>query len=557
MTVGTTEGCFSPKVEEDSHAPSGCDDGVPANLPGKRRVAIGDDVIHDSDLDEKQAEADGTDERDSAARVVEPPDLATVAAEVLRLRSLVLMSAASLPDAVIDADEVERIGVIADVLDTMMYWAVEEAHYPDQPSQLSEVELNEIVVALLCCGRPRLFLKALQLCELLYAHPQSRSELRRCGEEYMKRLLLQQGSTTATALGDAEDYIDRIARSAAIFLEGILMRLRLHSGLVSVMAAGIRFCALLARDAGGERVLQSGVIAFVLDAMLLHDGSDGEGSSVRVAAIQFFAAVVDLKRDDPHAPSIASLLCHTKELMTILMNSFQEGRSHSGLTAAAVHFIAVCAARHENAAVLVSSPAYALVSQTASRDVSRTPFGVLKEVLEITAMLLLHLDTFQLRGVVLLVRRVLSSRGEEALLLRAVVLVAGLLKVASSTTPAPPAVPIAHATCVDEAVTLRCSETQWQPTKGSSHTSLTPSSQDLLAFMMRSGIPQLLVHFCDCYSVVAHAQHHDGESDSDGDDEEEDEEESLTASIVELSKQCVSQYMAMTMPQMMCEAAEA
>lgn len=441
---------------------------TPFSLAGssgsRREVVLGSSSIQtDRDLAHRKA-SEGEEEPDVDNPTIDPVPIADMALHMSHLRQVILLAAPQpvlsedrlvYQFAVIEAAETERIERLDDLLDTLLYWAMEESTtFRESPSQLAEVEAPEALSFFLFCQRPRLIIKALLIIKHMLEHPQTASELCRTSTGYFRYYGHEKnvchpiqtkhaGRTSAleSKEGDEPKSGSRSSSSSActtctapssfnnLFFVLVFL-LEHYSGLPDLLASAIDILTSLClwERVGAEVVLQSGVISVVATGMLTHV----DNPKVRVASTAFFSYVVCLPRASSTSEDVpfSALVCYADGLLSVIMQTFTLGWSNSEIKASCLRFLRACSAFPPNRLPLVKEKALVWALRAVSDSLQ--PAAAAKQLedgLDILLQLSCYMDDFQCAyALQYCLTPILRSRGEISVLRRAVLFFTFLLK---------------------------------------------------------------------------------------------------------------------------------
>lgn len=337
--------------------------------------------------------------------------------------------------------EQERISRIADLLDQVRAWAVEESlRGEDHPSLLAQAEAPEAVVAALLCGRPRVILQGLRIAEQMLHHRQSRSELQ------------QRLRDAATVDGD-DDSARHSSWLPCVVLLCSIMRQSPGMAMISAGCIAVATSLLpltrqepfLTRD-----IMESQLLELMLSAMQRHEGI----ASVQSEATRFYAALVsapflvanlsdsdkdgedDQGSDEEDAeaevgrllPLAASYIAHDEATMSQLLRTLNRHWYHLSIRRAVIHVCCVGARSPENRIVLMQVGAYAVLVRLLHEVGPYTP-DILAELAETIGYFIPQLDVVQQWSLLLLLQHKLRARGDVATVTLTLALVAAVLAV--------------------------------------------------------------------------------------------------------------------------------
>lgn len=430
---------------------------------------------------------------------IEPIPIADMALHMNHLRQAILLAAptsAFKEDALayqfasIEASETERVDKIDDLLDIIVYWAMEESTtFIGSPSQLAEVEAPEALVFCLFSQRPRLITKALVIMKYMLEHPQTASELCYIITRYYYYYCTSEGvhhpirntylslisafplhekergesssetNNCSTTRGTAVHTTTSSSSSSSsssfsssscppssydniLFL--LTFFLQQYEGLPDLLVAAVNVLSSLCcmKRVSAETILRSGVISLLATGTLTHV----DHQCFRVATAAFFSHLVRLPRGAHtgnvgschfHPPSsledtapLSSLVCYAEELLSIIIQTFVLGWTNSQIRTSCLRFICVCSAYPPNRLPLVKEKALVLTLKAFPDLLKRTaPAEELEDALDILLRLSDYLDDFQCAYTIkYCIAEVLRCRGEEGVLRRAVLFITFLTK---------------------------------------------------------------------------------------------------------------------------------
>lgn len=482
---------------------------------------------------------------------VQPPPIADVEIHLSRVRQTILLASSpsvdglAFPNAEISGDEIERVDLLCDLLDTVFFWAVEEGStFLEEPSQLSQVDVPEVVVFGLLSQRARVVQKSLEICEVMLKHIQSASELHRLSKAYVSFYYKEQQSKGASFFDKADPMLDDPdCISPLLFI--ILYLMRRFEGLPDLIATAIRVATVLALQDGTERVLRSDLISLILSSMVTHIDSQ----LIHIASSAFFSKMVDAPRsysdeeedlsdDAPNhrfaqasSPPIAILFCHADELLSIVMQTFRLGILHLSVKESCLHFIRVCSALEPNVLPIVQSQGLSLVLKLLPEVLSSSASNyTVEDALESILNMAQFLDTYQRRRVVRVLATILRTQGDVNILKVTVVLLYTLLRsVAGRKKDAQiESLNCKKATSSPRAVrTLSCSPLIEHP----------DPVEDLMKSMEELCFPQILIHLSDFFCRTTSSAIHEEDS------EEEEDSVSTEGQVRLWAERCLQEYL--------------
>eukprot|EP00796_Vickermania_ingenoplastis_P012461 gene12461-8548_t len=488
-------------------------------------------------------------EEEEEEREVAPVPIADMELHLARIRRAILLTCPVPPppgllfqQVRIPASEIERVAVICDHLDRVLYWATEECStFADQPSQLAQVEAPEVIAFCFFSQRPKLVLAALRIALLLLRHPQTASELRRTTAAY-EAYERSAGAGLLPALPPSE------AHSSTPLFRTVTMLLQNFEGLPELAAAATDVLGEMASAEGAESLLSSGAIRGVLEAVVTH----AHDRAVHLASARFFAAAARLERANPSVDTpLAVLFCHSPELLALVLQVWRLGWANSAIQEHCLEFVRCCSRHPENRQPLLDSQAI-LLALRALPELRRSEPAPLEMALEVVSCSISFLDAFQLRSVLLSLHGILKHRGEVEVLLRATALTYAILLFVTrgaaetearagsgiSTDP-PPATQ-------DQAVTVRLGDGRVRRLTWSPLQRCPDAAADTVAFMHLLSFPQLLIHLADFYqrphrSVISPET--ETETETKEEEEEEDDVVPEETQLSAVARRCVQELL--------------
>lgn len=480
---------------------------------------------------------EGEEMQEDSEEVVEPVPIAEMEMHMARLRQTILFTSPVPPtpapmfqNARIDASEIERVEVIDDLLDTVLYWVTEESStFLEEPSQLAQVEAPEVITFCLFSSRPRLIQKALVITELMLVHPQTASELHRAVGQYFALFPVAEESTETT------EGKGNWCEGTALFRHAVRL-LRAYEGLPELVAAATRVVTKLSVVEGAEVLLKSEAVSLVLSSIVSHL----ESSSVHLSSVVFFATIVDLPRDtrdvaaeadqsdtsgSPPLP-LAVLFCHSEELVPLVLQVLRLGWTQLSIKQSCLHFIRACSRYPENRLRLVQSEAIVLAMRALPELLHGDP-EILEETLEIVSFGIPFLDPLQMRGVLRSLHTIIQKRGELEVLLRAVALLYSILLLQRANT----------ARRQEEATPTASPSTEKHETASRRFLCWSPMQRhpdpdkDTIMFLHELAFPPVLIHLVDFY----------GPSGMDSEDAEELVDRGVELQLASVARRCVQE----------------
>lgn len=443
-------------------------EGTPFSLNGsnesRTEVVLGSSSMPaDRDLANHKA-SEEEEEQEVGNHTIDPVPIADMAFHMCHLRQVILLAAPQpalqeerlvYPFAVIEASETERVERIDDLLDTILYWAMEESTtFLDLPSQLAEVEAPEVLAFCLFCQRPRLVIKALLIMKHMLEHPQTASELCRTITGYYRFYCHEKNvchpirtahvcrtGAVESKEGDEPKSSSRSSSASACttctasssfnnLLFVLVFLLEHYTGLPDLLASAIDILTSLClwKRVDAEVVLQSGLISVVATGMLTHV----DNPKVRVSSTAFFSYVVCLSRGPSTSEDVplSALVCYADGLLSIIMQTFTLGWSNSEIKASCLRFLRACSAFPPNRLPLVNEKALVWALRAVSDSLQpATAAKQLEDGLDILLQLSCYMDDFQCAyALQYCLTPILRNRGEISVLRRAVLFFTFLLK---------------------------------------------------------------------------------------------------------------------------------
>lgn len=520
--------------------------------------------------DDQNINSEGEEEEEP----IEPVPIADMEIHLSRIRQAILLSSSPgvQPDelyfqnAEIEVGEIERVELLDDLLDTVMYWATEESStFLDLPSQLAHVEAPEVMSFCIFSQRPRIIAKALTIILLMMEHVQTLSELHRCIQSYYRYYCsISTHTLHQYCIHHELENKERGGSEISYFLRAVVYLLHQYEGLPELVASATRVATKLCLVEGAEKVLYSGSVGLVLSSMVNHM----ESRSVHLSSVEFFSSTVGLPREESppgetemehQAPvPLAVLYCYADELLPLLTQTFRLGWTNLEIKKHCLSFIKVCFRFPENRLVLVQSQALLLALKALS-ELYRSAPELIEDALDIISYAIPYLDTFQRRSILRVLAQILHFRGEVNVLLRAVAVTYGLLRAAqnqqrqekqhndhlletrkqerennSDSLPTEKQQSMKGGKKnISSKVRLEWSTIQWHP-----------SAEDTIAYVHDLYFPQLLIHIADFYLPVYRRKCEENEGDSENSDQQGEEEENKEEKqLGELARKCVQELM--------------
>ncbi|RHW69554.1 hypothetical protein DPX39_100025000 [Trypanosoma brucei equiperdum] len=417
---------------------------------------------------------------DSGPHVAEQPLLVEVEDQVKYIREL--LHNGGVP---IEAKDVELIRRIADQLDQIYYWAVEEGGtFSREPSVLAQCEVPNLLIACTMTMRPRLVVSALSIMRHLLRHEQAGSHI------FAEAEKAAAGGDAVVQLYEGDGFYGLIA--------GVMGR---YAGLLELQTEAIAVACEAARF-DIESILESAVISHVLSALQRH----GENSAVQKEGVRLFSILVDIERADavgctsvtgfPNHPvydrnnsmptPTAVIFSHIGVVVSFVLQAVDAHMSNVEVKRNAVHFLRRCASYPVNISEMLVSGAYSLLLRALPHSLLLP--DVFAELVETISAFVPLLDSLQRRGLALAIRRVLLESASPFHLSFCAALIVRLLEERKEHLPTEGAM---ASTPINESLRLL------KDTKLAYSNLITLRDDDLSTFLADVSLPQLLCHAGD------------------------------------------------------------
>ncbi|CCW71830.1 unnamed protein product [Phytomonas sp. Hart1] len=443
----------------------------------------------------------------------------------------------SLEKVVIKPTELDRITILCDLLGDVYSWAVEEGStFVKEPSILAQEGVPVVVYACLRCQRPRVVTAALRIARHLLRHPAGSVELHRVvGHSYTTHdeVCVESGSGPLSS-----------SQKMIRLLDGLL-----HNFLNSaeLVAATVEVATELSSGMGSFRYTADDFIGtdFLSNALNVWE-LHGENSLVVKAAVKFFAAFVQLRREPPTEAPVAVLVTHLGWVLGAMVRAIHTYAGNTFIRKFSLKFFAVCAQYDQNRGRLIQAGAYtAAMAALMGKVGEMSDLDMLEPAVECVSYCIPLLDSFQRRSLLLGIRGLLMHRGEiDVMRLTLALLYRFLLEL-------PPSVLQDRHSLYTQPDAFESEESQNRPDKLCDkgkcmiiepsdlldHLSL---SQDTRKFMYRLCIPQLTMHVVDYYrKEIEILIMNSGDNVNNGEDEEDIMQQGMEQVFV-LAQRCMA-----------------
>ncbi|CAJ1023927.1 hypothetical protein, conserved [Leishmania lindenbergi] len=441
-----------------------------------------------------------------------------------------------------------RVAVLADLLDQVYYWAIEEAStFRGEPSRLAETEAPEAVIACLCSQRPQLVAQALRVVQPMLEHRQTASETRRV-------------MAAVWAYRERLNSVASLPEGADPLLAVLAEVLEQHKGVVPVLVEALstvtaalvqeraaRTSSDEASDDGldgnmSQRRRIAPLVVALHETALVHQMVSAmrrypDAVPLQAEGVSLCAALVDLPwtfeeevGEDETPTSLADIVAHSDGVLDVLQGALRRHRQHLGICRGVLHVWRVCAQHQGNRIPLLQHGAYADALKQL-REMGPYTVDVWREIAETVGYFTPLLDALQRRSLALSLRELLQNRPQLEILELVLALLLSLLMVVDSgyhggggksggafntyaMYPQPPAAAsslnaadIAGAPQHRRKKALLClSPLQWHPTRDHQHSGASAAGRDTWHFLLECcAMPQLvsglLEYFGNCEVV--------------------------------------------------------